>query len=191
MNYNGLQEEVKKRGVSISIVTLRRYVKVGLIPEPKRKHFGRGKGEQVEFPPEAIAEAVAANTVFREERFPAVELVKQARDLALEALKEKDAITALFANEQNLLPQDYKIRSLAAEWLKYYVLIRDGYDLNTPGYWGLSNGFRFVADGGKTRLSVDSLMNKLKNLTEEEKRQFNEKAKKDLEEYKREYKNKS
>lgn len=185
MNYVELQEEIKKRGLNISVITLRRYVKAGLIPEPKRKHFGRGKGEQVDFPIEAIAEAIAAKQVFLEERFPAVELVKKARDLALEALKEKDALAAILADNRNILPEDYKTKSLAAEWLKFYILIRDGHSLNTPGYWNyVDNEFKFIADGGKMRETIengfDILIKTVENLTEEQRKRLNEEANKQI-----------
>lgn len=146
MNYNDLQNELKKRGVDISVITLRRYVKAGLIPEPKRDHLGRGKGQHVDFPPEAIAEAGAARMVFRLNRNPSVEIVKQARDLALEALAQ-NSIAALQAHEQNIFPGDYEARVLAFEWLKYYILIKLGYSLNVSGYWEItSRGIRFICD---------------------------------------------
>ena len=147
MNYEELQEELKKRGVDISVITLRRYVKNGLIPEPERKHYGRGKGEHVNFPLEAIAETAAAKEIFRLKRNPSVEIVKEARDLALKSIREGSTVK-LLEGESNLLPRDYEIRTLAFEWLRYYFLIKDGHDLKTPGYWNAdNNGFiRFVAD---------------------------------------------
>ena len=60
MNYIELQNALKEIGFNISIVTLRRYVKEGLIPEPERIHLGRGKGQHVSFPCDAIEQAGAA-----------------------------------------------------------------------------------------------------------------------------------
>ena len=146
MTYDELQEELKNRGVDISVITLRRYVKAGLLPEPKRDHLGRGKGQHVDFPLEAIAEAGAARMVFRLKRNPSVESVKQARDLALKAIAQ-NTIAALLAQEQNTFPDDYEIRMLAYEWLKYYSLLKEGYSLKTSGYWELtSKGVRFICD---------------------------------------------
>ena len=60
MDYIELQKALKEIGFNISIVTLRRYVKEGLIPEPERTHLGRGKGQHVSFPRNAIEQAGAA-----------------------------------------------------------------------------------------------------------------------------------
>lgn len=60
MDYIELQKALKEIGFNISIITLRRYVKEGLIPEPERIHLGRGKGQHISFPRDAIEQAGAA-----------------------------------------------------------------------------------------------------------------------------------
>lgn len=79
MNYSELQEELQKRGVNISIITLRRYVKNGLITEPERKHYGRGKGEHVDFPPKAIIEAAETYQLIKKYKYPPYEMIKTIR----------------------------------------------------------------------------------------------------------------
>lgn len=45
MNIHEVQEKLKEMGIEVTVRTIQRYAKEGLIPKPKRKAAGRGKGK--------------------------------------------------------------------------------------------------------------------------------------------------
>lgn len=55
-------------GERIGRSTLNRWVRDGLVTEPERRSLGRGRGGYAEFPPDALAEAVAAWYLLRVRR---------------------------------------------------------------------------------------------------------------------------
>lgn len=61
VNPDKVIEELQKHGVGITVRTLQRWVKDGLLPEPKRGTHGRGTGSWADYPDETIPEALTVS----------------------------------------------------------------------------------------------------------------------------------
>mgnify|MGYP000850525282 FL=1 len=61
VNPDKVIEELQKHGVDITVRTLQRWVKDGLLPEPKRGTHGRGTGSWADYPDETIPEALTVS----------------------------------------------------------------------------------------------------------------------------------
>ena len=140
MDYNELQFRLKELGINLSVGTLLRYRRVGLLPEAEKTHGGRGQGPGIDFPVEALAEAYANWELFNNELKPKTETVVKARQIALEALKLNDVLALIPRNHDvfNLL-EDRKqysflkdctpqIQNLAVDWLICREIIRQGFN---------------------------------------------------------------
>lgn len=141
MDYNELQSRLQELGVDLSIGTLLRYRRVGLLPEAKKSHGGRGQGPEIDFPVEALAEAYANWELFNNEPKPKTETVIKARFIALEALKVNDVLALIprhhdifnMANDKRsqytfLRDCNPQIQALAVDWLINREIIRQGFN---------------------------------------------------------------
>ena len=61
MNPDQVIEKLKEHGLDITVRTLQRWVKDGLLPEPKRGTHGRGTGSWADYPDETIPEALTVS----------------------------------------------------------------------------------------------------------------------------------
>lgn len=140
MDYKELQDRLRELGVSISISTLLRYRRVGLLPEAKKSHGGRGQGPIIDFPPETLSEVYATWKLFSGEPRPTTETVKKARQIALEALEHRDVLSLIPQSHKIFgFPEDKRgkyaflegcspyIQALAVDWLISREIIRQGF----------------------------------------------------------------
>ena len=175
MNYDDLKSRLQELGVNLSIGTLLRYRRVGLLPEAKKSHGGRGRGPEIDFPVEALAEAYAARKLFDNEPRPKTETVVKARQIALEAL-EKGEIFALLADDQGVFPYDFQSRLFAMNWLKNRDFIRQGFKPgdNVIFAIGSKNGREIIEvkpdPGGRALKSVKEAVKYSKEAQERQKR---------------------
>lgn len=63
VNPDKVIEELQKHGVDITVRTLQRWVKAGLVPEPKRGSYGQGRGTWADYPEETIPEALTVHVL--------------------------------------------------------------------------------------------------------------------------------
>ena len=61
VNPAGVIEKLKEHGVDITVRTLQRWVNDGLVPEPKRGNYGRGRGSWADYPAETIIDALTVS----------------------------------------------------------------------------------------------------------------------------------
>ena len=79
MGPNEVIEELKKRGINITVRTLQNWVNAGLVPKPERGRKGTG-GSWADYPPETIPEALTAHLLKEVQRLrnPEIAELRQA-----------------------------------------------------------------------------------------------------------------
>lgn len=117
----GRAEEIT--GERIGRSTLNRWVREELVTEPERRSLGRGRGGYAEFPPQALAEVVAAWYLLRIKR-RRVEDVREGRKQAFRFKTQSSG--------------DMGLNGL--EWLEITTRIEQGIPFDTPV------GIRLVRD---------------------------------------------
>lgn len=83
MRPDDLLERLETYRIKASRSTLARWVKQGVVSEPKRGSLGRGRGRFSEYAPEAVGEAAAAGWLFYQGA--TVDEVRRVREIALTA----------------------------------------------------------------------------------------------------------
>ena len=72
---NEVIEELKKRGINITVRTLQNWVNAGLVPKPERGRKGTG-GSWADYPPETIPEALTAHLLKEVQRLRNAEIAE-------------------------------------------------------------------------------------------------------------------
>ena len=139
MDYVEIQKVLEDLGVKISIGTLYRYRRVGLLPEAEKGHGGRGRGPSINFPPEAVAEAYAAKKLFEAEPRPKTETVAEARRVALEALENKKLLSLTTDELGTRVYPWWYVCGMALKWLIHREKIIQGMKPETIVHTHMTN----------------------------------------------------
>lgn len=140
--------KLKDSEFNIGDSTIRKYIKEELIPSPKIRSLGRGKGSQSEYTEEALGQIYAAWKLLNGPIRTRLPILKIVRKYALHLLQTEQIFI------ESSVPDDYKINwsdlaYIMELWINYCEQVKDNYKKyrvniearNTQGVASITSNF--------------------------------------------------